>query len=80
MFAGYQSSQQSNIVNNNINSSVSNSTAITSELDVDQQVSSSAVNAARGKNFIGSGNCSVEQNIDVTQKVSQDISAISKIN
>jgi len=82
MFAGYQSSQQSNIVNNNINSSVSNSTAIASELNTNQEASVRALNELKqsspgGILTVNSG-CKVGQDIDVSQNINQDITAISK--
>ena len=78
MFGGYQSSNQSNIVNNNINSSVSNSTAIQSMLNVDQDASVNATNVFEGDQLRLRNKCSIGQNIDVDQEVEQDITAISK--
>ena len=77
MFGGFQSSNQDNIVNNNISSSVSNSTGISSTLVVDQAASVSAYNSAQGDTLRLHG-CHWVQDIDVTQNVSQDITSISK--
>jgi hypothetical protein len=81
MFAGYQSSQQSNIVNNNINSSVSNSTAIASELNTNQEAGVRALNELKQSSPGGKltvKNCKIGQDIDVSQNITQDITAISK--
>lgn len=81
MFAGYQSSQQSNIVNNNINSSVSNSTAISDKLITNQEAGVSALNELKQSSPGGKltlKNCKIGQDIDVSQNITQDITAISK--
>ena len=78
MFAGYQSSQQGNIVNNNVNSSVLNSTAITNNLDVTQEANIEAVNSFHAKNMVLKKGCDFRQIIRETQISDQDITAISK--